>query len=127
MYYQKNRLRAQFKNTKPTKTEQSGAKETDINVIIRRHLVTNQAPGSSKPLLAGDFTQLPRDLRGFLEVANSVERLKAKLPDELKGKTTAELLALTPNELTSILAKPTTPPATPPASPPATPPATPPA
>lgn len=103
MYYAENKLNAMTRTTKPTLADQSQAHETDINVIVKRFAVTGRAPGTQRPPLSGDFSELPTDLRGFLEEAKQVKRLQKQLPKELQGKTVEQILALTPDELQTIL------------------------
>lgn len=112
MSYRENKQRAQTRTTKPSLTEQSAANETDINVIVAKFKITGRVPGSQQEPLSGDFTQLPRDLRGFIDLAKSMKNLKSKLPKELRDIPDAKLLALTPDQLKNIL----TPPAPKPAS-----------
>lgn len=103
MYYAENKLRSQIKTTKPTLTDQSQAHETDINVIVKRFATTGRVPGAQQAPISGDFSELPVDLRGFLEEAKQVKRLQKQLPKELQGKTVEQILALTPDELQTIL------------------------
>lgn len=112
MYYQRNRLKAQFKNTDPTLADQAGARDTDINVIVKRFTQTGMVPGSQQTPMSGDFTNLPRDLRGYIETSKQLHALRHRLPKELQDMDFAELLALRPDELTAILTpKPADPPA----------------
>lgn len=107
-YYEKNRLRARTRNTEPTLTDQAGARDTDINVIVKTFTRTGMVPsGQGKPLVGLDFTQLPQDLRGFIETANSLNQIKNRLPAELRSMDIAELMALTPEQLRNKLTPPT--------------------
>lgn len=103
MNYQKNRQLARTTNTEPTLTDQSAAADTDINIIVRNYTVHGQVPGTSQEPMYEDWTQLPDDLRGFLELGRSLEDHHSKLPDSLKNLSLEALLALTPEELTNIL------------------------
>lgn len=113
MSYRENKERAKTRNDQPTMTEQSQARDTDINVIVGKFIKTGVAPGAAQEPQYGDFSNLPSDLRGFIEVAESLAEKRAALPAKLKNMPMDELLALTPEQLTNIL----TPPAEPPAQP----------
>lgn len=104
--YQKNKLAAQTRTVNPTLTDQSQARETDINVIVGRMGITGAVPGNSQPPMYGDFTNLPTDLREFIECARTIGDHWKHLPPELKGMGMDELLALTPEELTTKLTPP---------------------
>jgi len=107
MIYQKNRLKARTFSNKPTLTDQAGARDTDINVIVGQFMVHGQLPGNSKqPIQGADFTNMPTDLRGFIELGKSIETNKQKLPPQLKGMSLEKILSLTPEELKTILAPP---------------------
>lgn len=110
-YYYENRKRAATRNTKPTLTDQAGAKDTDINVIVGRMLKTNTVPGSASQPMYGDFADLPRDLAGFIQTARNLNTLQRKLPKELQDMKIEEMLALTPDKLKDILTPPPPPPA----------------
>lgn len=114
MSYAINKARARTVTTKPSLTDQSQARETDINVIVGRFLKTGTAPGG-KPPIYGDFTQLDGDLREMIERARTLHKERAKLPKELQNLPIEELLALSPDKLKDIL----TPPAPSPADKPA--------
>lgn len=111
MSYAENKRRARTKTTTETLTDQSAAYETDRNVIVTRYMVHGQAPGALKQPMYGDFSQLPTDLRGFIEQARSIKRLRNKLPEQLRNIDTDALLRLTPDELKKILTPPATTPA----------------
>jgi len=111
-YYYENRKRAQFKNVEPTLTDQSGAKDTDINIIVGQFLRTGSAPGTNKQPLYEDFTQYPDDLRGFIEAGRAIKEHIADLPEQLRNIPLNELLALPPQQIADMLKPPATPPAT---------------
>jgi len=113
MYYQQNRLRAQFKSIKPTLTDQSAAKDTDINVIVKQFGLGGQVLGNRAQPIYEDFTQYPRDLREFIEVSRAVRTHIADLPDELRNLPMDQLLNLPPKELLAKLVKPAPTPAPP--------------
>lgn len=106
MGYYENRKRAQTVNTEPTLTEQSMARDTDINIIVEKFRITGRVPGAQTEPMAGDFSELPDDLRGFIESAKSIKEVRRKLPPQLREMPIEELLALTPDKLTSILTPP---------------------
>lgn len=89
-----------------SETDQTAAKDTDRNIIVKRFLTHGQLPQGRKPGMYGDFSILPEDLQGFLAQAKSLQKHRQNLPKELRGMTTEELLALTPDELKDILTPP---------------------
>lgn len=109
MKYQENKARAKTKNTEPTMTDQSAARETDINVIVQRYAVHGTMPGSAQQPISGDFTELPTDLRAMIEKTREVADLRKKLPKELRSMTMPELMALTPEQLKNKLTPPEAP------------------
>lgn len=108
MSYRTNKERAKTRNTEPTMTEQSQARDTDINVIVGRFLKTGTAPGAPAEPMYGDFSQYPDNFREMIELADTLNSRRAQLPDALKNMALEELLALTPEALTNILTPPTT-------------------
>lgn len=105
--YLANKKAAVFYNTEPTMTDQSQARETDINVIVKTFARTGQAVGTSQPPAPpADYTVLPEDFRGFIEMARSVAKHRAALPQELQHFSTDELVRLTPDEIRKILTPP---------------------
>lgn len=113
MYYQKNRLRAQFKNTEPTKTDQAAAKSTDINVLVGQFRVGGQVLGHGGVPMYEDFTQLPVGLRDMIEYTRNLRHIRAQLPEQLREMPLDELLALNPQQLRDILTPAPTPTPTP--------------
>lgn len=111
MSYYKNKTAAMTHTTKPTLTDQAAAHETDRNVIMARYQIHGQLPGSAKQPMYADFSALPGDLRGFLDQARSLKTLRGQLPPQLQKHSMEELLALTPEQLTTILTPPAPPPA----------------
>lgn len=105
------RNRAAFTDVGETMTDQSQAHDTDINVIVKRYGVFGQAPGIDKEPIYGDFSDLPTDLRGFIEMGRTLEDERARLPEPLREMSMEELFALTPEKLTEILTPPATKPA----------------
>lgn len=109
-YYYANKERSRTKNTKPTLTDQAGAKDTDINVIVSRFTKTGTVPGTKTAPMSGDFTQLPRDLAEFIQTSRNLQTLTRKLPKELQDMKIEDMLALTPEQLKEKLAPPPAPP-----------------
>lgn len=112
--WKKNRELARTRNTKPTLTDQSSARDTDINIIVKQYTVHGQLPGNPGQPMHEDFTGLPTDLRGFIEQARSLKTHTRNLPEALRELTTEQLLSLTPQELAAKLAPPDKPADTPP-------------
>lgn len=111
MSYYRNKTAAMTHTTKPTLTDQAAAHETDRNVIMSRYMIHGQMPGSAKQPMYADFAALPGDLKGFLDQARSLKTLRGQLPTQLQKHSMEELLALTPEQLTTILTPPAPPPA----------------
>ncbi|WNK13085.1 MAG: internal scaffolding protein [Microvirus sp.] len=101
--YKARKEDAVYMDKSPTMTDQAGANETDINVIVQRHSISHQAPGAMTEPTYGDFMYLPTTLKEALDVARSSKRLQEQLPPQLQGISLEELLALTPEQLTSKL------------------------
>lgn len=107
--YARNKAKSIIHTEGETLTDQSQARETDINVIVSRYGITNQMPGTGAQPIYGDFTQLPKDLREFIDLGRSIEDRRAELPPELREMPIEELLALTPEQLTDKLTPSPTP------------------
>lgn len=105
-YYYKNRNRARTKTTGTTATDQAGAKDTDINIIISKFKITGQAPGPATAPMGGDFTGLPEDLRQMIETARAIQQTRAQLPQPLRDLPLDKLLTLTGAELKHIMKPP---------------------
>lgn len=108
--YALNKARSATRTTKPTKTDQAGAKEADIHTIVKRYMVSGQMPVTNRPAMYGDFTKLPRELAEVFAMARSMEENRARLPKQLQELPLNELLNLSPEELAKLL-KPAEPPA----------------
>lgn len=93
-------------NTDPTMTDQSGAADTDINLIVKRYGVYGTAPGASQPGIYGDFSDLPTDLAERIQLMRRIPELKANLPKELADLTIDEIVNLTPDQLKAKLQPP---------------------
>lgn len=98
--YKQRKDAAIYRNTEPTLTDQSSAKDTDVNVIMKTYAIHGQAPGTNKqPMHGVDFTELPNDLREFIETGRTLNEHMARLPKELRDLTAEQLFALTPEQL----------------------------
>lgn len=106
--YTKRAMMLASVNILPSETDQTGADDTDINVIVKRYGVYGTMPSGAKtPQYGQDTADLPNDLRGFIEAGRSVERLRGELPPQLAGLSVEELLSYTPQALADML-KPAT-------------------
>ncbi len=97
--YYKNRERANTVTIGGTKTDQSSAATTDINVIVKQAAIHGTAPGSKNPPIYGDFSQLPDNLRDMIELGRSMEGHKNSLPHALQSMTIEELVNSNPQHL----------------------------
>jgi len=97
--YQKNKQLSKTVNVGTTKTDQSGAPSTDINVIMRNHAIHGNAPGSPKPPIYGDFSEIPDNLRDMIELGKNISAHQAALPPGLRDMTVAELINSQPADL----------------------------
>lgn len=105
--YAANKIASQTRNNgKPSLTDQSQARDTDINVIVGRYLKTGAAPGAPVAPINGDFTELPQDLRGFIETSRTIHKHRHQLPEKLRNMPVDELMRLTPDALANILKPP---------------------
>lgn len=108
MNHDERRAKGRTLNTEPTMTDQSQASETDLNVIMRKYGVSGRVPATTAQPMYGDFTNLPTDLRDMIETSRTIKEKRSQLPKELREMPIEELLALTPEELTTILTPPQT-------------------
>ena len=92
-------------NTEPTLTDQSQAKATDINIIVTQFLRTGQAPQAA-PGQYGDFTELPQDLRGFIEMGRSISKHQSELPEQLREVPIEYLVRMTNEQINAMLKPP---------------------
>jgi len=109
MIYKTNKERAKYSNTEPSMTDQSLAASTDINIIVTQFIRTGQAPPTAKTPFYGDFTDLPEDLRGFIELGRTKQTLINSLPEQLHDLTLQELMSMTNEQLTAKLQPPNKP------------------
>jgi len=100
--YKANKADAVTFNTEPTMTDQSQAAQTDINIIVTQFLRTGQGPMGKTPIYA-DFSELPHDLRGFIEMGRSIQEHQEQLPEQLKGIPLADLVRMTNQQINAIL------------------------
>jgi len=94
------------RDTSPTQTDQAGAHDTDINLIVKRYGVYGQAPGASQPPIYGDFADVPTNLADGIRLMRSQGDLRGKLPQQLRDMPLHELLTLTNEQLNAKLAPP---------------------
>lgn len=102
-YYTYNKLAAVYDDDTPTLTDQSAERDTDINVIVNQFMRTGQLTEGATPRTQGDFTQVPNNLREMIELGRSISKHRSRLPEQLRGMTDNEILALTPDALRKIL------------------------
>jgi len=103
-----NRARSlAFVNTEPTKTDQSGAADTDINVIVKRYGVYGTVPaGKKQPQFGVDMSEIPTDLADVIEAARMLEIYRGELPPALRAINIDDLITMTPDAIASILNPP---------------------
>lgn len=94
-------------NAEPSETDQSGADDTNINVIVKRYGVYGTTPSGMKPPTFGsDYTEIPTDLRDCIEAARMLEIYRGELPSALRALNIDDLLTMTPQAIADILAPP---------------------
>lgn len=98
-----NKNRGKTSQKKPTLTDQSGAKDSDLNVIVKKFISTATLPGTTKTAMYGDFTELAGDLRELIERTRAVEKLRGKLPEALQNLSMQDLVEMDPKALSDIL------------------------
>lgn len=98
-----NKERGKTTNNDPTLTDQSGAKEADLNVIVERMIRTGTVNRAKDQPIYGDFSQLPRDYREFIHQARSLEKLRGELPKELAALTVEDLVVMDNQALADYL------------------------
>lgn len=94
MSYKERKAAAIYRPTKPTKTDQSQAKDTDVNLIVKRFTVSGTAPGTSAQPMYGDFSILPKDLREMIEQVRGIEKLRKGLPRNMQNLTLQDIVEL---------------------------------
>lgn len=98
-----NKNRGKTLNKDPSLTDQSGAKDTDLNIIVKKFVQTGTMPGQKEKPLYGDFSNLPTDLRGFIQQARSIEKLRGELPKALADLTVEDLVVMDDQALVEYL------------------------
>lgn len=110
MNYHERARKLATRNTKPSLTDQSQAKHTDLHVIVNQYLKTGQVHRPPGEPITGDFTHLEGlDLADLHRLIRNGHEAHRRLPKELAGMSTEELLALTPEQLTAKLTPAPTP------------------
>lgn len=94
------------KNNEPTLTDQAAARETDLNIIIRKLEVAGELPVPATPEQFGDISNLPFDFREMIHTARELAQIRQGLPAELREIDPAELLAMTPDQIRAKLQPP---------------------
>ncbi|QXP08023.1 MAG: internal scaffolding protein [Arizlama microvirus] len=107
--HEERRAAARTINNEPTLTDQSGAAETDLNIILARYMQSGTLMSHNKEPMYEDWTDLPEDFRGFIETGRQIEALTLQLPDALKKYSVQQLLSMTNEQITGILKPPVTP------------------
>jgi len=91
-------------NDLPSETDQSGANDTDINVIVKRYGVYGTIPqGMKTPHYGMDMSEVPNDLRDMIEAARMLEIYRGELPEALRALNVDDLLNLTPEQINATL------------------------
>lgn len=112
MFHERKRQRARTYNAgKPSKTDQAGARETDINVIVSRLMPGSTINGNGKQPMFGDFCDLPGDYREMIHLARSMEKARRELPEELKNLTIEDLVVMDDKALADYMKPKQAPPA----------------
>jgi len=73
------------RNDDPSKTQQSDARDTDINVIMKRYEQTGQLPAALGSPLFGDFTNAP-DYRQAVEAVNTAHEAFMQIPAKVRAQ-----------------------------------------
>lgn len=88
-------------------TDQAAAKHTDLNVIVSQFRITGQAPGNTlQPMVGADLSQVPEDLRGFIEQSRKLAEHRKELPVQLQNLPIEDLLGMTGEQFKAILTPP---------------------
>lgn len=94
-------------NNEPTKTDQSGAEDSDVNVIVKRYGVYGTTPsGLKQPQFGTDYSEIPTDLRDMIESARMLEIYRGELPEALRALNVEDLITMTPQAIADILKPP---------------------
>jgi len=100
--YTTNAKLAEYHDNTPTMTDQSGARDTDINVIVGQFGISGTVPGTQGTAQNLDLTEIPTDLRSMIEKARELNELKNGLPPEYQHLSTEELLTTPPAALAQL-------------------------
>lgn len=107
MNHEQRQAKGRTTNNKPSLTDQSAARDTDINVIVQKFGISGVAPGPSRePVWGADLTGLPTDLRDAIEAARSAAQIRQHLPPQLRDRPIEELAALTVEQIQTIITPP---------------------
>jgi len=94
-------------NNEPSETDQAGAEDTNINVIVKRYGVFGTIPqGAKTPRYGEDMSEIPTDLRDMIEAARMLEIYRGELPPALRALKLDDLLSMTPEAISDILNPP---------------------
>lgn len=104
------RAAARTYNNEPTLTDQSGRQQTDLNIILQQAAITGTMPSNGKEPQYHDWTLIPRDLRGMLELREKIEEHRARLPEKLREIPLEKLMEMTDAEINATLQPPAPPP-----------------
>jgi len=105
--YKERARRLASVNNQPTRTDQSGAEDSDINVIVKRYGVYGTIPqGKKQPQFGQDLSEIPTDLAEVIESARMLEIYRGQLPDALKALNIEDLITMTPEAIADILKPP---------------------
>lgn len=107
--YRQNKAAAVFRNTDPSMTDQSQLDDTNINIIMKKYRITGVAPGAHKQPSYGDFTELPETLAELMQQARELPDLISSLPENMQSMPLDQLLALSTEDLQTMLAPPDNP------------------
>lgn len=72
-------------NDEESLTQQDDAKDTDINVIVKRFTKSGQLPQLVMDALSGDFTDMP-DYRACMERIKAANDAFATIPADIRGR-----------------------------------------
>lgn len=103
MSYARNKAASRKPIIGVTKTDQSGARDTDINVIVDRMKQTGMFPAGAKQPFYADLSIIPDNLRDMMEMSKNIEEHRNQLPEALKGMSAAELLTADPQKIANLM------------------------
>lgn len=98
--YTEAKKKARYYSKGPSLTDQSQAKDTDLNIIVRQLAATGVVRGKAgEPLPFTDYTNGPADLREHLEAVKNLKDLRGELPKELQQLTLEQIVTLDNKQL----------------------------